>query len=158
MAVQVLDLGNTVTAKIGSVLGVSDWFTIDQDRVTAFAEVTEDFQFIHVDPERAAATPFGGTIAHGFLALSLLSAMLRKAVGDIAAGGLAMNYGFESVRFLSPIRTGRRVRGRFTLKDCVERSAGRWKLVLETTVEIEREERPALVPDWLVVVFSETPA
>ncbi len=150
----VLDL-DSLQAKVGSELGVSDWCQIDQDRVTAFAEVTDDSQFIHVDPKRAALSPFGGTIAHGFLALSLLSAMLQTALGRIP-GGMSMNYGFDSVRFISPIRTGKRIRGHFTLKDCAERKPGQWRLVLDTTVEIEGEPRPALVADWLVVVFPET--
>jgi len=142
-------------ARVGSEIGVSDWLAIHQDRVSDFARLTDDFQFIHVDPEKAAATAFGGTIAHGFLALSLLSAMFQQAIGRIAGSSVAMNYGFESVRFISPVRTGRRIRGRFALKDCVERKPGQWRLTLDTVVEIEREERPALVAEWLVVVFAD---
>ena len=148
-----VSLGGILT-KVGSKLGVSDWVLIDQKRVSAFAEVTDDFQFIHVDPEQAAATPFGGTIAHGFLALSLLSTMLRSALGGIP-GGMSMNYGFDAVRLISPVRTGSRVRAHFTLKDCVERKAGQWKLVLETVVEIDGQDKPALVADWLVVLVAD---
>lgn len=140
---------------IGCKLGVSNWFPIDQDRVSAFADLAEDTQFIHVDPERAAMTPFGGTIAHGFLALSLLSAMFQRAIGRIPGSSISMNYGFETVRFICPVRTGKRIRGHFLLKDCVERKPGQWKLALETTVEIKREDKPALVADWLVVVLAE---
>ncbi len=104
---------------------------------------------------RAAATAFGGTIAHGFLALSLLSTMFQKAIGHIEGSSVAMNYGFESVRFISPVHTGRRIRARFTLKDCVERKPGQWRMTLDTVVEVEREERPALVAEWLVVVFAD---
>jgi acyl dehydratase len=142
-------------ASIGREIGVSDWLAIGQDRVFEFARVTEDFQFIHVDPEKAAATAFGGTIAHGFLALSLLSTMFQKAIGHIEGSGVAMNYGFESVRFISPVHTGRRIRARFTLKDCAERKPGQWRMTLDTVVEVEREERPALVAEWLVVVFAD---
>jgi len=144
----------SLPAKVGCELGVSRWHLIDQTRVSAFAAETEDFQFIHVDPERAAATPFGGTIAHGFLPLSLLSALLWEACGEIRGAGLSMNYGFESVRFLAPVRTGRRIRGRFLLRACEPRRPGQWKLVLGATVEIEGEDKPALVADWLVLLFA----
>ncbi|WP_281354878.1 MaoC family dehydratase [Chelativorans xinjiangense] len=140
----------------GRELGVSDWHLIEQGRVSDFAAVTEDFQFIHVDPDRSAVTPFGGTIAHGFLLLSLLSVMFKEAVGEIRGVAMSMNYGFESVRFVSPIRTGNRIRGRFTLKECDERKAGQWRLLLHSTVEVEREEKTALVADWLVAVLGET--
>jgi acyl dehydratase len=142
-------------ARIGAELGVSDWYHIDQDRVSSFAGVTDDFQFIHVDPSRAAATPFGGTIAHGFLVLSLLSVLFAEAVGKIRGAGLSMNYGFDTLRFVSPVRTGKRIRGRFTLKDCAERKPGQWKLVLGTVVEIEGEDKPAIVADWLVIAVAE---
>jgi acyl dehydratase len=138
----------------GSEIGVSEWHLIDQDRVSTFATVTDDFQFIHVDPERAASTPFGGTIAHGFMLLSLLSAMFREAVGTIQDTAMSMNYGFESVRFISPVRTGKRIRARFALKECVVRKPGQWKLTLETTVEIENEAKPALVASWLVLTYA----
>jgi acyl dehydratase len=141
--------------RIGSELGVSNWHPIDQDRISGFAGVTEDFQFIHVDPARAAATPFGGTIAHGFLALSLLSVMFLEAVGQIRGVGMSMNYGFDTMRFISPVRSGKHIRGRFTLKECAERKPGQWKLVLGTVVEIEGEEKPALVADWLVMALAQ---
>lgn len=141
-------------ASVGSELGVSDWHLVDQDRITAFAGATKDFQYIHVDVERAATTPFGGTIAHGFLQLSLLSVMFSEAVGEIGGASMSMNYGFEALRFISPVLAGKRVRGRFKLKECVERKIGQWKMTLESTVEIEDEDKPALVAEWLIVVFE----
>lgn len=144
-----------LTSAIGHELGVSDWHQIDQERVSGFAEVTEDLQFIHVDPDRAAATQFGGTIAHGFLPLSLLSVFLYEAVGEISDAAMSLNYGFESVRFISPVSTGKRVRGRFVLKECTERQPSQWKMSMTSTVEIEGEEKPALVADWLVILLSE---
>jgi len=144
-----------LTSAIGHELGVSDWHQIDQERVSGFAEVTEDLQFIHVDPERAAATQFGGTIAHGFLPLSLLSVFLCEAVGEISDAAMSVNYGFESVRFIAPVPTGKRVRGRFVLKECAERQPGQWKVSIISTVEIEGAEKPALVADWLVILLSE---
>ncbi|SMF41496.1 Acyl dehydratase [Tistlia consotensis] len=149
-----LDL-DSLPSKVGCELGTSDWHLVDQDRVSAFAAVTEDFQFIHVDPERAAATRFGGTIAHGFLPLSLLSVLFLEACGEVRGAGLSMNYGFDSVRFIAPLRTGRRIRGRFGLKDCLERQPGQWRLVLESAVEIEGEDKPALVADWIVLLLGE---
>ena len=98
---------------IGQEVGVSRWFALDQARIDAFAGLTEDEQFIHVDPERAKATPFGGTIAHGFLTLSLASAMSYDAVKPLDGVVMGVNYGFERVRFLAPVKSGKRVRGRF---------------------------------------------
>src|SRR5437763_327889 len=104
-----------IRARIGQEIGVSAWLLVDQARIDAFAEVTEDRQFIHVDPEGAARTPFGGTVAHGFLTLSLLSRMAADATLMPETTKMGVNYGFEKVRFLAPVRAGRRVRGRFTL-------------------------------------------
>ncbi len=140
-------------ALVGRELGVSEWHLVDQPRVSGFAEVTEDFQFIHVDPERAAATPFGGTIAHGFLPLSMLSVFFMEAVGEISGTAMSMNYGFDSVRFLSPVPTGSLIRGRFLLEDCAERKASQWRLSMKSTVEIEGKETPALVANWLVMLL-----
>ena len=112
------DLGSL----IGRELGVSAWHAVDQERVSDFARLTEDFQFIHTDPERAAATPFGGTIAHGFLPLSLLSVFFYEAVGEISGASMSINYGFDSLRFITPVRTGKRVRGRFVLQDRVKKN------------------------------------
>src|SRR5580692_7213184 len=104
-------------ALAGSETGVSRWFTIDQKRIDAFAEITEDRQFIHIDPEAARATPFGGTIAHGFLTLAMLSAMAKDALPPLAGVALGVNYGLDRLRFLTPVKAGARVRGRFALTE-----------------------------------------
>ena len=137
---------------VGQEIGVSEWIEVSQERITRFAETTEDRQWIHTDPGRAAReSPFGTTIAHGFLTLSLLSEMGRTAV---AVGGVRMglNYGLNRVRFVSPVPAGSRVRGRFTLAEAEEIEGGvqaAWKV----TVEREGGERPCCVAHWLVRYF-----
>jgi acyl dehydratase len=116
--------------------------------------VTGDHQFIHVDPETAKQTPFGGTVAHGFLTLSLLSQMAAGVMYIPAATKMAVNYGFENVRFLAPVRAGKRVRGRFKLLSFEEKDAGRYQFVHNVTVEIEGEEKPALAADWIGLIFA----
>jgi len=130
---------------------VSHWFDVDQARIDAFAKVTEDEQFIHVDPKRAAVSPFGGTVAHGFLTLSLLSPMAYSALPRIAGSVMGVNYGFERVRFLHPVRSGSRVRGRFTLAAVNPRSEREWQLTYEVAVEIEGGHKPALAATWLTM-------
>jgi len=134
---------------IGREVGVSRWFEVDQARIDAFADCTEDRQFIHVDPVAAQATPFGGTIAHGFLTLSLASAMSYDAVQPLDGLKMGINYGFDKLRFLAPVVAGSRLRGRFRLLSAEDKGAGRWLLKHELTVEIEGEEKPALVAEWL---------
>ena len=138
-----------LSALIGQEMGVSDWITVDQARIDAFAETTDDRQFIHIDPERAATTPFGGTIAHGFLTLSLLSAMTYEATPPLEGVVMGVNYGFDKIRFLAPVRAGKRIRGRFTLMSADDKGGGRWLLKHEVTVEIEGEPKPALIAEWL---------
>ncbi len=139
-------------SRIGQEVGVSSWKVIDQNRIDRFAAVTEDLQFIHVDPERALAeTPFGGTIAHGFLTLSLLSAMGQEALPVIRNRTIGINYGLEGVRFLSPVPVGARVRGRFTLSEVSMRSDTQAMLRYQVTVEIEGAEKPALVAEWITL-------
>ena len=143
-----------IRARVGEEIGTSGWITVDQGRIDAFAKATEDRQFIHVAPELAVQTPFGGTVAHGFLSLSLLSRMAAEVM--LVPGGLKMvvNYGCERVRFLAPVRSGKRVRGRFTL-ECVEEKAPGQLLVRHlVTVEIEDEDRPALVGQWLTLLLT----
>ena len=142
-----------IKAKVGSEVGLSDWILVDQPRIDAFAEITEDHQFIHVDPEAAAETPFGGTIAHGFLSLSLLSRMAADAMLRPDGVRMGVNYGFEKVRFLAPVRSGKRVRGRFTLASFEEKRPGQWQFVHHVTVEIEGEDKPALIADWIGLIF-----
>jgi len=142
-----------IEARIGEEIGVSDWILIDQPRIDAFAEVTEDHQFIHVDPAAAAMTPFGGTIAHGFLTLSLLSRMAADAMLRPDNIKMGVNYGFEKVRFLAPVRSGSRVRGRFRLQRFEAKRPGQYQFVHEVTVEIEGEQKPALIAEWIGMVF-----
>jgi acyl dehydratase len=142
-----------IRSRVGEEVGVSDWVLIDQARIDAFAEVTEDRQFIHVDPEAAAQTPFGGTVAHGFLTLSLLSRMAADAMLRPLGVKMGVNYGFERVRFIAPVRAGKRVRGRFTLASFEEKNPGRYQFVHNVTVEIEGEDKPALIADWIGMLF-----
>ena len=139
--------------KVGSEIGVSDWILVDQKAIDAFAEVTRDHQFIHVDPEAAAKTPFGGTVAHGFLTLSLLSRMAADAMLRPDGISMGVNYGFEKVRFIAPVRSGKRVRGRFRLDAFDEKRPGQFQFVHNVTVEIEGEDKPALVADWIGMIF-----
>jgi acyl dehydratase len=142
-----------ISARMGEEVGVSDWILVDQAAIDAFAEVTQDRQFIHVDPEAAARTPFGGTVAHGFLTLSLLSHMSLDAMLRPEAIRMGVNYGFERVRFMAPVRAGKRVRGRFRLDRFEEKRPGQWQFVHNVTVEIEGEDKPALVADWIGLMF-----
>lgn len=141
-------------AKVGQNIGVSDWFEVSQDRINKFAEATGDFQFIHIDEEKAKLTPFGGTIAHGFLTLSLipvLSAMTEGArVSNVKMG---VNYGGNKTRFISPVRAGKRVRAHVKLLDLVEKRPGQWQQTNEYTIEIEGEEKPALIAEWVMQFF-----
>ena len=143
-----------IRAKIGSEVGVSGWISVDQARIDAFAEATEDRQFIHTDPAAAAQTPFGGTIAHGFLSLSLLSRMAADAMLIPEGVKMAVNYGLDRVRFLAPVRSGSRVRGRFTLDSIEEKAPGQLLMRHVVTVEIEGEDKPALSAIWLGLIFT----
>lgn len=141
-------------AKVGQNIGVSDWFEVSQERINKFAEATGDFQFIHIDEEKAKLTPFGGTIAHGFLTLSLipvLSAMTEGArVSNVKMG---VNYGGNKTRFISPVRAGKRVRAHVKLLDLVEKRPGQWQQTNEYTIEIEGEDKPALIAEWVMQFF-----
>ena len=136
-------------AKVGEHLGTSEWVLVDQDMINKFADATGDHQFIHIDAEKAKLTPFGGTIAHGFLTLSLLSKMTYEATPVLEGVVMGINYGFDKVRFLQPVRAGSRVRGRFKLLEATEKEGGRWLLKHEVTVEIEGQPKPALIAEWL---------
>ena len=143
-----------IRSRIGEEIGVSGWLDVTQERIDAFAEATEDRQFIHIDPAMAAQTPFGGTIAHGFLTLSLLSRMAAEAMLLPDGLKMAVNYGMDRVRFLAPVRSGRRVRGRFILDSVEEKAPGQMLLRHTVTVEIESEEKPALTAVWLGLMFT----
>lgn len=138
---------------VGQDLGHSDWLAIEQDRIDLFAEATGDFQFIHVDPVKAAQTPFGGTIAHGFLSLSLIP----KLMGDLLVlpEGLKMvvNYGLDSVRFIQPVAVGSRVRLHLKLTDVTEKKPGQWLLKGTVTLEIEGQDKPAYIAEPLTLCF-----
>lgn len=140
-------------ALIGTEIGVSRWVEVDQKRIDTFAECTEDLQFIHVNPELARQTPFGGTIAHGFLTLSLLSTFAYDVFPPIAGRKMGVNYGMNKLRFLAPVRSGQRVRGRFKLLDVLERHKGVLQSTYEVTVEIEGEDKPALLAEWIGLTY-----
>lgn len=142
-----------IRARIGQETGVSSWLTVDQARIDTFADATEDRQFIHVDRDAAARTPFGGTIAHGFLTLSLLSRMAAEATLLPAELKMAVNYGLDRVRFLAPVRSGARIRGRFMLDSVEEKAPGQILMRHMVTVEIEGEGKPALTAVWLGLMF-----
>lgn len=142
-----------IRARVGEEVGVSSWLMVDQARIDAFAKTTEDRQFIHIDPAAAAQTPFGGTVAHGFLTLSLLSRMAADAMLVPENLKMGVNYGLDRVRFLAPVRSGKRVRGRFTLDSLEEKAPGQWLTRHIVTVEIESEEKPALTAVWLGLMF-----
>lgn len=136
-------------ARIGQPLGTSAWLTVDQPRIDAFAACTEDRNAMHVDPQAAAKGPFGGTIAHGFLTLSLLAPAAEAFLTPLAAG-LRVNYGFDRVRFLAPVPAGARVRARFRLLGLDETAAPAWTARIEAIMDIEHADRPALVAEWLI--------
>jgi acyl dehydratase len=140
--------------KVGQEVGVSPWILVSQDDINTFADVTGDHQFIHVDPEAAKATPFGGTVAHGFLTLSLLSQMAAHVMLRPDNVKMAVNYGFDRVRFIAPVRSGKKVRGRFTLARMDEKKPGQFQFVHNVVVEIEGEDKPALTADWIGLIFT----
>ena len=142
-----------IAAKVGTEIGVSGWLEVDQTAINAFADVTQDHQFIHTDPAAAAQTPFGGTIAHGFLTLSLLSRMAADVMLVPDGLKMAVNYGFERVRFIAPVRSGKRVRGHFRLEVFEEKRPGEYRFIHQVTVEIEGEDKPALQADWIGMIF-----
>ncbi len=133
--------------------GISGWILVDQRLIDEFAATTGDRQFIHVDPVAAAAGPFGGTVAHGLLTLSLLPAMAAEVLERPAEAKMSVNYGFDRVRFVTPVRSGVRVRGHFALASYEEQKPGRYQARLAVTVEIENDAKPALTADWLTLVF-----
>lgn len=133
---------------------VSDWVTLDAARVRAFADATDDWQFIHLDEARAAETPFGGCVAHGFLTLSILSMMSYQVMGGLAGVSSSVNYGFDRIRFVSPVRVGRRVRGRFVVAG-VDEGDGWLGVHWDVEVEVEDEDRPALAANWITRLYLE---
>lgn len=143
-------------AAIGSEVGVSPWRAVTQEMIDQFAKATDDHQFIHVDPERAAReTPFGGAIAHGFLSLSLLSTFAFETIPPLDNVGIGINYGFDSIRFMAPVKSGARVRAHFVLADLVVRPSGWMHFTYDVTIEIENSKKPALTARWLTLAAPE---
>lgn len=141
------DLANYV----GKETGVSDWFLFDQERINQFADVTEDHQFIHIDPVAAAKTPFGTTIAHGFLTLSMLSHLSASATIGVEGTVMGINYGCDKVRFLSPVKVNSKIRARVVLSEVTEKPGNRILMKNTITIEIEGEKHPALIAEWLIM-------
>jgi acyl dehydratase len=139
---------------VGEVVGTSAWVEVTQERINQFAEATGDFQFIHIDEEKAKLTPFGGTIAHGFLTLSLIPLLTMESDCPRPEGvKMGVNYGGNKTRFLAPVRSGKRVRGVFKLLELDEKRPGQWQQTMEITVEIEGEPKPALICEWITQFF-----
>jgi acyl dehydratase len=146
--------GEELKAMVGTNIGTSDWMCVDQDMINKFADATGDHQFIHVDIEKAKLTPFGGTIAHGFLTLSLLPIMSAKAhLPHLDGIKMGVNYGSDKLRFLSPVRAGKNVRAHFKMLSIEEKRPGQWQQMNEVTVEIEGEDKPALICEWISQFF-----
>ena len=140
---------------VGEEIGVTDWLEITQEQVNQFADATIDHQFIHVDPEAAAKTPFGGPIAHGFLTLSLLSYFAANGAGISVEGTvMGINYGLDKVRFIQPVRVGKRVRARSQLLSADERKPKHFLFRQTITVEIEGDDKPALIAEWLTMAVT----
>lgn len=152
-AMQIMPV-DELAERVGEETGVSDWLEIDQDRINTFADATMDHQFIHVDPGAAAQTPFGSTIAHGFLTLSLTTPMMMEAMVAPDRMVMAINYGTDKLRFIEPVKVGSRIRARTRLLDVAAKGPGRWLLKNEVTVEIEGVERPALVVEALTLFVT----
>ncbi|MVW76845.1 MaoC family dehydratase [Pseudomonas xionganensis] len=138
---------------VGKELGRSEWLTIDQDRINQFAECTGDHQFIHVDPEKAKLTPFGTTIAHGFLSLSLVPKLMEGIMVMPQGLKMAVNYGLDSVRFIQPVKVNSKVRLVVTLTDATEKNPGQWLLKAKAVLEIEGSEKPAYIAEPLTLCF-----
>lgn len=140
--------------RVGEVTGTSDWFQITQDQINIFAEATHDHQFIHVDAEKAAETMFGSTIAHGFLTLSMLSHLCIDSMLQLENTEMVVNYGLDTVRFMSPVKVDKKIRAICKLVDVQIKGAGKRALCkYEITIEIEGEKRPALIAEWLMLVM-----
>ena len=147
---------DTLLASVGKEVGVSPWREVTQRMIDLFADATDDHQFIPVDPERAAReTPFGGTIAHGFLSLSLLSAMTYETIPPLEGAGMGINHGFDQIRFQAPVKTGSRIRARFFLADVKVRPSGWVQVMYDVTIEIENSVKPALTARWLTLSAPE---
>ena len=143
-----------IAAKTGEVIGTSQWAEMSQDRINQFAEATGDHQFIHVNEEAAKQTPFGGTIAHGFLTLSMIPYLSAESDMPRMEGiKMGVNYGGNKTRFIAPVRSGKKIRGVWKLLEMTEKRPGQWQQTCEITIEIEGEEKPALICEWITMFF-----
>jgi acyl dehydratase len=143
-----------VQAKVGQQIGTSEWVEMSQERIDQFAEATGDHQFIHVDPDKAKLTPFGGTIAHGFLTLSMIPYLSANSdLPKVDGVKMGVNYGGNKTRFISPVRSGKRIRGHWKLLELEEKRPGQWQQTHEITIEIEGEDKPALITEWIMQFF-----
>lgn len=143
-----------IAAKVGEVIGTSEWAEMSQERINQFAEATGDHQFIHINEEAAKMTPFGGTIAHGFLTLSMIPYLSAESNMPRMEGiKMGVNYGGNKTRFIAPVRSGKRIRGHWKLTEMVEKRPGQWQQTCEITIEIEGEDKPALICEWITMFF-----
>ena len=143
-----------VQAKVGQQIGTSEWVEMSQERINMFAEATGDHQFIHIDPDKAKLTPFGGTIAHGFLTLSMIPYLSANSdLPKVDGVKMGVNYGGNKTRFMSPVRSGKRIRGHWKLLALEEKRPGQWQQTHEITIEIEGEDKPALITEWIMQFF-----
>ena len=143
-----------IAAKVGEVIGTSEWAEMSQDRINQFADATGDHQFIHINEDAAKMTPFGGTIAHGFLTLSMIPYLSANSdLPKLENVKMGVNYGGNKTRFISPVRSGKRIRGHWKLVEMVEKRPGQWQQTCEITIEIEGEDKPALICEWITMIF-----
>ena len=143
-----------VAEKVGQQIGTSEWVEMSQERINLFADATGDHQFIHIDEEKAKMTPFGGTIAHGFLTLSMIPYLSANSdLPKVDGVKMGVNYGGNKTRFISPVKSGKRIRGHWKLLELVEKRPGQWQQTHEITIEIEGEDKPALITEWIMQFF-----
>jgi acyl dehydratase len=143
-----------IATKVGQHIGTSEWVEMSQDRINLFADATGDHQFIHINEEAAKMTPFGGTIAHGFLTLSMIPYLSANSdLPKVEGVKMGVNYGGNKTRFIAPVRSGKRIRGHWKLVELVEKRPGQWQQTHEITIEIEGEDKPALITEWVMQFF-----
>ncbi len=143
-----------IAEKVGENIGTSEWVEMTQEKINMFADATGDHQFIHVNEEAAKMTPFGGTIAHGFMTLSMIPALTMKSdVPRLDGIKMAVNYGGNKTRFIAPVKSGKRIRGHWKLTEMAEKRPGQWQQTCEITIEIEGEDKPALICEWMTLYF-----
>ncbi len=143
-----------IAGRVGENIGTSEWVEMTQEKINMFADATGDHQFIHVDEEAAKMTPFGGTIAHGFMTLSMIPTLTAESdVPRIDGIKMAVNYGGNKTRFIAPVRSGKRIRGHWKLVEMSEKRPGQWQQTCEIAIEIEGEDKPALICEWMTLYF-----